>query len=141
MNKCENVSQQDVMAAPFWSLGFEPLPVSAISGSGSGDLLDRVVEALPPPRDAAEEEAQRAVRVAIVGRPNAGKSSLLNAVVGRERSIVSEMAGTTRDAIDTEFTAEDGTPFVLVDTAGIRRRTAVAATKVRERLRGRLGVD
>lgn len=131
VNKCENVAEQLVMASPFWAMGIEPIPVSAISGSGSGELLDAVVEALPPPKDQGEEEARRAIRVAIVGRPNAGKSSLLNAIVGRERSIVSDLAGTTRDAIDTEFTGPDGTPFVLVDTAGIRRRTSVAASKVR----------
>jgi len=129
VNKCENVAQADVMCAPFWSFGMEPVPVSAISGSGSGEVLDAVVGALPPVRELDEEDTQRPIRVAIVGRPNAGKSSLLNAVTNSERSIVSDLAGTTRDAIDTEFEGPDGTPYVLVDTAGLRRRTAVAASK------------
>ncbi len=94
-------------------------------GLAPGDLLDRIVELGPEP---AEEEAEdERPRVAILGRPNVGKSSLLNALLGSERTIVSEIAGTTRDAIDTEIEV-DGRPLILIDTAGIRRRTKVAGT-------------
>jgi GTPase len=103
----------------------EPLPVSATHGLGSGDLLDRVVEALGD--RAPTEDPDGAVRVAVIGRPNAGKSSLVNAFLGSERVIVSERAGTTRDAIDTEVEV-DGRPVILVDTAGLRRRSKVAGT-------------
>jgi GTPase len=103
----------------------EPLPVSATHGLGSGDLLDRVVEALGD--RAPTEDPDGAVRVAVIGRPNAGKSSLGNAFLGSERVIVSERAGTTRDAIDTEVEV-DGRPVILVDTAGLRRRSKVAGT-------------
>ena len=114
------------LAAEFHALGLgDPLPVSASHGLGSGDLLDRVVELLgdrPPP---AEE--QDATRVAVIGRPNAGKSSLANAFLGSERTIVSDAAGTTRDAIDTELEV-DGRRVTLVDTAGLRRRSKVAGS-------------
>ena len=94
--------------------------------------MERLVEGLPPPPSAEEVVARmeaRPVSVAIIGRPNVGKSSLLNALVGKERSIVSSMAGTTRDAIDTDFVAPDGRAFTLVDTAGVRKRTAIADSK------------
>jgi GTP-binding protein len=108
----------------FHGLGFgEPLPVSAAQGLGTGDLLDRLVELLPPEAEAAEED-EDVIRLAVIGRPNAGKSSLVNAFLGQERVIVSEVAGTTRDAIDTEFEVE-GRRVVLVDTAGIRRAAKV----------------
>jgi GTP-binding protein len=108
----------------FHGLGFgEPLPVSAAQGLGTGDLLDRLVELLPPEGEAAEDE-EDVIRLAVIGRPNAGKSSLVNAFLGQERVIVSELAGTTRDAIDTEFEV-DGRRVVLVDTAGIRRQAKV----------------
>jgi GTP-binding protein len=110
----------------FHGLGFgEPLAVSAAQGLGTGDLLDRVVELLPPEPE-AEDEAEDVVRLAVIGRPNVGKSSLVNAFLGRERVIVSDVAGTTRDAIDTPLEV-DGRRVLLVDTAGIRR-----ASKVRE---------
>jgi GTP-binding protein len=103
----------------------EPLPVSATHGLGSGDLLDRVVAALGDRgRPAVEDDA---TRVAVIGRPNAGKSSLVNAFLGSERVIVSDRAGTTRDAIDTELEV-DGRRVVLVDTAGLRRRSKVAGS-------------
>ena len=103
----------------FYSLGFgEPILISAYHGEGIGDLLDAVVDVLP----AVEREARaEAIRVAIVGRPNVGKSSLVNAILGEERAIVSAVPGTTRDAIDSPFRFEQW-PMVLVDTAGIRRR-------------------
>lgn len=114
------------LAAEFHGLGLgEPLPVSAAQGLGSGDLLDRVVELLGDRPAAASRDG--AVRVAVIGRPNVGKSSLVNAFLDAERTIVSEQAGTTRDAIDTELEVE-GRPVVLVDTAGLRRRSKVAGT-------------
>ncbi len=118
VNKADHPAQE-MMAVEFWALGLgEPRPISAIHGRGVGDLLDAVVGRFPPQ---PEEEEARAVRIAIVGRPNVGKSSLLNALLGQERAIVSEIPGTTRDAIDTELMWE-GQRIVLIDTAGIRRR-------------------
>jgi GTPase len=114
------------IAAEFHGLGLgEPLSVSATHGLGTGDLLDAVVGALGerPPR----LEGDDAVRVAVIGRPNVGKSSLVNAFLGDERVIVSDLAGTTRDAIDTELEVE-GRRVILVDTAGLRRRAKVAGT-------------
>jgi GTP-binding protein len=118
--------EDEHLAAEFHQLGLgDPIAVSATHGLASGDLLDRVVEMLgDQPDEAAVEER---VRVAVVGRPNAGKSSLVNAFLGSERVIVSERAGTTRDAIDTELEV-DGRPVLLVDTAGLRRRSKVAGT-------------
>jgi GTPase len=107
----------------FHGLGLgDPLPVSAAQGLGTGDLLDRLVELLPEGEEAEEDED--VVRLAVIGRPNVGKSSLVNAFLGRERVIVSETAGTTRDAIDTPIEV-DGRPMLLVDTAGIRRASKV----------------
>jgi GTPase len=118
--------EDEHLTAELHGLGLgEPLPVSATHGLGSGDLLDRVVEALGE-RGPAEEKDDR-VRVAVIGRPNAGKSSLVNAFLGSERVIVSDRAGTTRDAIDTEIEV-DGRRAILVDTAGLRRRSKVAGT-------------
>ena len=114
------------LAAEFHKLGLgEPRPVSAAHGHDSGDLLDALAE-LAASVEAAPVEGD-AVRLAIVGRPNVGKSSLLNAFLGAERVIVSEEAGTTRDAIDT-VAAIDGRPLILVDTAGLRRRWKIAGT-------------
>ncbi|MGH7903432.1 MAG: ribosome biogenesis GTPase Der [Candidatus Dormibacteraceae bacterium] len=104
-------------------LGFaDPVLISAQHGIGIDDLLERVLEALPAPGDQGEADGEIA-RLAIMGRPNVGKSSLLNALLGDERAVVSETPGTTRDPVDTELTF-DGLPVVLVDTAGIRRRSA-----------------
>ncbi|MEX2196921.1 MAG: ribosome biogenesis GTPase Der [Thermoleophilaceae bacterium] len=112
-------------AAEFYGLGLgDPIAVSATQGLGTGDLLDRVAAELARVPEAEEE---RAVRLAVIGRPNVGKSSLVNSIVGEERVIVSELAGTTRDAIDTRIEFEDA-EIVLVDTAGLRRRTKVAGT-------------
>ncbi len=126
VNKAESPERQ-LNAAEFWALGLsEPLPVSAYHGIGVGDLLDRVVEALPDWAKAQEpaQQAEDTVDIAIVGRPNVGKSSLLNALIGQERAIVSQVAGTTRDPIDTEL-LYDGQKICLIDTAGIRRRGRV----------------
>ena len=112
-------------AAEFYGLGLgEPVAVSATQGLGTGDLLDRVAEGLA---HAGEPEEDTSVRLAVIGRPNVGKSSLVNAILGEERVIVSELAGTTRDAIDTRLVFEER-EIVLVDTAGLRRRTKVAGT-------------
>jgi GTP-binding protein len=124
-NKVDRPGEGHV-AAEFNKLGLgEPVAVSATHGLGSGDLLDRVVELLG--ERARPDEAGDVTRVAVIGRPNAGKSSLVNAFLGSERVIVSARAGTTRDAIDTEVEV-DGRPVVLVDTAGLRRRSKVAGT-------------
>jgi GTP-binding protein len=113
------------LAHDFHGLGLgEPLPVSAAQGLGTGDLLDRLVELLPDEDEVAVEE-EDVVRLAVIGRPNVGKSSLVNAFLGRERVIVSEVAGTTRDAIDTPIDVE-GRKLILVDTAGIRRAAKVS---------------
>jgi GTP-binding protein len=119
--------EDEHLTAEFHKLGLgEPLGVSATHGLGSGDLLDRVVELLG--HDAAATAAEdEPTRVAVIGRPNAGKSSLVNAFLGSDRVIVSEKAGTTRDSIDTELEV-DGRPVVLVDTAGLRRRSKVAGS-------------
>jgi GTP-binding protein len=122
VNKCESVEQGLVQAAEFWSLGLgEPHAVSGIHGNGTGDLLDQLVTYLPS-TDALEETSE--IRVAIIGRPNVGKSSLLNAFVGENRAIVSPISGTTRDAIDT-VVERQGQRYRLIDTAGIRKKKQV----------------
>lgn len=118
VNKLDNPAAEEAVHE-FWQLGLgEPRAISALHGHGSGDLLDELVAALPE-SDEVPETAD--VNVAIIGRPNAGKSSLFNRLVGAERAIVSEVAGTTRDALDT-LVDRDGTRYRLVDTAGLRRQ-------------------
>jgi len=121
VNKADNVKyRQD--AVEFYGLGIgDPIDISSVQGIGTGDLLDAIVEALPPEEELPGEEEEEIPSIAIVGRPNVGKSSLLNAVLGYERAIVSDIPGTTRDAIDTGLEFE-GRKIRLVDTAGIRRR-------------------
>jgi GTP-binding protein len=117
-NKADNV-RREADASEFYALGLgEIFTVSAHSGRGVADLLDEVVERLPPPEEAEEEDDR--IKVAIVGRPNVGKSALLNAILGEERVIVSPVAGTTRDAVDVPFAFGEHL-FTLIDTAGIRR--------------------
>jgi GTP-binding protein len=121
-NKCDSVADLP-LAADFHRLGLgEPLAVSATQGLGSGDLLDRIVELLPEGENEPEEGT---VRLAVIGRPNVGKSSLVNRFLGEERVIVSEVAGTTRDAIDMPLMVGDRR-LILVDTAGMRRQSKVA---------------
>lgn len=121
-NKVEDF-QRPGQLAEFYRLGLgEPIPVSAAQGMNTGDLLDRLVSVLPP--ETGEEEEADTIRIAVIGRPNVGKSSLVNAILGEERVIVSEIPGTTRDAIDTWFERE-GQRYILVDTAGIRRKSRI----------------
>jgi GTPase len=122
-NKVDD-ARQTGSATEFYGLGLgEPLPVSATQGLGTGDLLDRIVEHLPQ----VEAEREEVLRLAVIGRPNVGKSSLVNRLLGEERVIVTDVAGTTRDSIDTRIDF-DGREVILVDTAGLRRRTKVAGT-------------
>ena len=122
VNKCESVEQGLAQAAECWELGLgEPYPISAIHGSGTGELLDELVTHLPPVDQLVEDNE---IKVAIIGRPNVGKSSLLNAMTGEERSIVSPVSGTTRDAIDMIVQRGEQT-YRLIDTAGIRRKKNV----------------
>ena len=121
-NKTDNNDQQ-YLAAEFYSLGLgDPWCISATSGSGTGDLLDEIVARLPKP--AEEQDDINLPRFAVVGRPNVGKSSLVNAFIGEDRHIVTDIAGTTRDSIYTRFN-KFGLDFLLVDTAGIRRKSKV----------------
>lgn len=117
-NKADNESRRQA-AVEFYELGLgDPYPISALHGTGTGDLLDAILDVVPP--EQPEEEAE-GVRIAIVGRPNVGKSLLLNTILGEDRMIVSDKPGTTRDAVDS-LVEWDGQPVTLIDTAGIRRR-------------------
>ena len=122
VNKMDNPQAEDAIWE-FYTLGLgDPMPVSSVHGHGTGDLLDEVVARLPEPEP--EEESDEEIYVAIIGRPNAGKSSLTNRLTGVERSIVSDVAGTTRDAIDT-VVEHEGKKYRIVDTAGIRRKSQI----------------
>ena len=124
VNKADNAAMGERMRWEFFELGLgEPWPVSALAGVGSGDLLDAVVEALPPEAIDVPQDPEE-ITITVIGKPNVGKSSFLNRLLGEERFIVSPVAGTTRDAIDTTFTWQ-GRKFRLVDTAGIRRHAAL----------------
>jgi GTP-binding protein len=123
VNKSDNVKRR-AQAVEFYELGMgDPIPISALHGTGTGDLLDRLFEVLGTLTE-PEEEADESVSIAIIGRPNVGKSSLLNRLLGEERVIVSPIPGTTRDAIDTHM-VYDSIPITLIDTAGIRRRGSI----------------
>lgn len=125
VNKVDNLGRVDNIYE-FYNLGFgEPIGVSGSHGTGIGDLLDAITDNLPELVD--EEYDEDIIRVALIGRPNVGKSSLVNAILGEERVIVSDVAGTTRDAIDTPF-ERDGQRYVLIDTAGMRKRGKVYET-------------
>jgi GTP-binding protein len=122
VNKVDNATREDAMYE-FFELGIgEPLAVSSVHGLGTGDILDAIVQATETVE--GDEEGDGAVRIAVVGKPNAGKSSLVNRMLGQDRTIVSDVPGTTRDAIDTPFTHE-GRPYVVIDTAGIRRKARI----------------
>jgi len=119
VNKVDGVGELPPEFYEFYELGFEDtIPVSALHGTGSGDVLDRAVELLPP--DDGESDQEERIRVAVIGKPNAGKSSIINRIVGEERVIVSDIPGTTRDAVDTYVDNQYG-KYVFIDTAGIRR--------------------
>ena len=124
VNKADKVGMVDPTFYEFYELGFDidPIAVSSIHGSGSGDLLDAVFACIPETED--EEEEDDVINVCVIGKPNAGKSSIINKILGTDRLIVSSMAGTTRDAIDTRFDNEYG-KYNFIDTAGIRRQSKV----------------
>ncbi|MBQ3011129.1 MAG: ribosome biogenesis GTPase Der [Oscillospiraceae bacterium] len=123
VNKCDSTGRTDPNIYEFYSLGCgDPIPVSAIHGHGTGDLLDACLSYFP--EDEGVEEEDDSIKVAVIGKPNAGKSSLVNWVLGEKRVIVSNVAGTTRDAIDSKFENEYG-KYVFIDTAGIRRKSKV----------------
>lgn len=125
VNKLDNPDRELDSLWEFYSLGAgEPIPVSALHGHGTGDLLDDVVALFPPEDEVEEDSDPDSLSVAIIGRPNAGKSSLFNKIIGSDRSIVSNIAGTTRDAIDT-IVERDGKRYRMVDTAGIRKKSTV----------------
>ena len=124
VNKVDSVGDLPLGFYEFYELGFskDPIALSSVHGTGTGDLLDAVLEELPaPPEDDGEDDR---IKVAVIGKPNAGKSSLINKILGQERLIVSEISGTTRDAIDTEIENEYG-KYTFIDTAGIRRKAKV----------------
>ncbi len=124
VNKSDRIGEPPLAYYEFYELGFErePIALSSLHGSGSGDLLDAILEELPPEEEGGEEDDR--IRVAVIGKPNAGKSSIINRMVGAERLIVSSIAGTTRDAIDTEVENRYG-KYTFIDTAGIRRQSKV----------------
>ncbi len=140
VNKCDSVGEPPADFYEFYNLGLgDPIQVSSVHGHGTGDLLDAVVELLPPEDE--EDEDGETIRVAIIGKPNVGKSSLVNRISGENRCIVSDIAGTTRDAIDTEIENEFG-KFVLIDTAGLRRKNKVEdAIEKYSNLRAQMAIE
>ena len=123
VNKCDSVGAPDPEFYEFYNLGMgDPIAVSAVHGHGTGDLLDAVIAYFPS--ESEEEEEDDTIKVAVIGKPNVGKSSLINRISGQERAIVSDIAGTTRDATDTRIENQYG-KFTFIDTAGIRRKSKV----------------
>ena len=124
VNKCDTPGAPPAEFYEFYNLGLgDPVAVSSVHGMGTGDLLDEVLRFLPD-AEAEEDEERDTIKVAVIGKPNAGKSSLINCIAGEERSIVSNIAGTTRDAIDTHISNKYG-DFIFIDTAGLRRKSKV----------------
>ena len=124
VNKCDTPGTPPAEFYEFYNLGLgDPIAVSSVHGMGTGDLLDEVLRFLPD-EETEEDEAHDTIKVAVIGKPNAGKSSLINCIAGEERSIVSNIAGTTRDAIDTHIHNKYG-DFIFIDTAGLRRKSKV----------------
>ena len=122
-NKADNYEKDKQEIYEFYNLGIgEPFPISATNALGIGDVLDEIYEKLPPKSE--DEEDDNTIKVAVIGKPNVGKSSLINKILGENRAIVSDIAGTTRDAIDSEFENENG-KYVFIDTAGIRKKSKV----------------
>ena len=124
INKCDSVGSLPYEFYEFYELGFDcdPIALSSVHGSGTGDILDEVLKALPETDE--EDEEDDSIKVAVIGKPNAGKSSIINRIVGENRLIVSNIAGTTRDAVDTHIENEHG-KFTFIDTAGIRRSSKI----------------
>lgn len=123
VNKCDSIGEPPVEFYEFYNLGLgEPIAVSSVHGHGTGDLLDEVLKYLPEKSE--EDYGEDTIRVAVIGKPNVGKSSIINKICGEDRVIVSDIAGTTRDATDTFIENEEG-KFVFIDTAGIRRKSKV----------------
>ncbi|MBQ7002703.1 MAG: ribosome biogenesis GTPase Der [Oscillospiraceae bacterium] len=123
VNKCDNLGETPMEVYEFYNLGLgDPYPVSSVHGHGTGDMLDDVISHFPETDE--DDYAEEDIRVAVIGKPNAGKSSLINRIAGEEKVIVSDIAGTTRDATDTVIDREEGR-FVFIDTAGIRRKSKI----------------
>ena len=124
INKCDSVGALPMEFYEFYELGFDsdPIAVSSVHGSGTGDLLDAVLDAIP--EDSGEYEEDDSIKVAVIGKPNAGKSSIINRMVGENRVIVSDIPGTTRDAVDTQVENKYG-KYTFIDTAGIRRQSKI----------------
>ncbi|MCL2693541.1 MAG: ribosome biogenesis GTPase Der [Oscillospiraceae bacterium] len=144
VNKCDNIGENPPEIYEFYNLGLgEPFPVSSVHGHGTGDLLDEVIKHFPVGGDASRNAPDDIPHVAIIGKPNAGKSSLVNKIAGEKRVIVSETAGTTRDAIDTEIEFA-GEKYILTDTAGLRRKSKIRTGENVEKygaLRAYMAVD
>ena len=125
VNKIDSQNQNDALYE-YYSLGLgDPIAVSSANMLGLGDLLEAIVRRLPPPDADEQDENSEVIRLAVVGRPNVGKSSLCNRILAEERTMVSDIPGTTRDAIDSAFTDADGTRFSIIDTAGIRKKKVI----------------
>ncbi len=140
VNKVDNTGEPPMELYEFYNLGLgDPFPVSSVHGHGTGDMLDEVLKYLPEIKE--DEEADGTVKVAVIGKPNVGKSSIINRICGEERVIVSDIAGTTRDATDTPIENEHG-KFIFIDTAGIRRKSKVLeAVEKYSVLRAYMAVD